>query len=178
MTQLETAARPGPAEFGPFFANYIERVPPGDIIELMDEQISEVCELASQLSDQAANQLHPPYTWTIKQVYGHLIDCERVFGYRAARFAAGDQTPLASFDENRMVAEMEYTSVGLECLTEEWRSLRRANLLFFRRLTSEQWRRRGISSNNELSVRAVAFILVGHAIHHLSIIRQRLGLNT
>ncbi|HMP79697.1 MAG TPA: DinB family protein, partial [Pirellulaceae bacterium] len=127
------------------------------------------------ITDDTANSVHPPFTWSIKQVVGHLIDCERVFGYRAARFAAGDDTPLPSFDENLMVAEMDYQQVPLPELIDEWRDLRRANLRFYQRLSPQHWERRGDSAGNALSVRAIGFILVGHTIHHLKIIRQRLG---
>src|SRR5579863_1176352 len=84
---------PDVSESGPAFARYIALVPQGAIITVLEQQLDEVQSLLGGLTESQALTLHPPYTWTIKQVIGHLIDCERIFGYRALRFARNDPTP-------------------------------------------------------------------------------------
>jgi hypothetical protein len=118
---------------------------------------------------------HPPYTWTIKQVVGHLTDSERVFGYRALRFARGDSTALSGFDENAYAAAARHDRVPLESLAREFENLRRSHIAFFEHLTAEAWLRSGAANNSDVSVRALAYILVGHEWHHVAILRRRLA---
>ena len=92
--------RPDVSEYGANFGQYIQLVPAGDIQALLATQLADLLALVSGLSDQQSLVHHAPYTWSIKQVVGHITDCERIFGYRALRIARGDATPLASFDEN------------------------------------------------------------------------------
>lgn len=120
-------------------------------------------------------KLHPPYTWTFRQVLGHLIDGERIFAYRAVRFARGDTTPLPGFDENPYVTAGEFDRIPLAELAAEFEAVRRTTLMLFEHLTASAWDRRGVAGDVVMSVRGVAYCIAGHERHHVGILRKRLG---
>ena len=167
-------ARPDSTEYAPYYASYISQVPEDDIISAMKSGAASTLAFLAGVPESAACVCHPPYTWTIKQVVGHLIDSERVFGYRALRFARGDSTPVPGFDENTYALAARHDHVPLESLTSEFGNLRRSHIAFFEHLPEEAWLRRGTANNTEVSVRALAYILVGHERHHAAILRKRL----
>jgi hypothetical protein len=140
-------------------------------------QLDDLLGLLHGLPEATAKMRHPPYTWTVKQVVGHLTDAERVFGHRAFRFARNDPTPLPGFDENTYVTNASFDDSPLDELLTEFEFVRRANLSFFRHLPDEAWLHTGTANGNNVSVRALAFILVGHARHHIAILRKRLTSN-
>ena len=125
--------------------------------------------------ESQGNVLHPPYTWSIKQVVNHLVDCERIFGYRALRIARGDETPLPGFDENAYARATDSNLCQLTDLASEFEALRKSHVLMFRHFPPAAWTRSGTANNNPVSVRATAFILVGHVRHHFAILRKRFG---
>ncbi len=163
------------SEYQPYYEPYIGLVTETDILEALKTQLDELTGVLSTLSADLANQIHPPYTWSIKQVIGHCIDNERVFGYRASRFASGDQTELPGYEQDEYVANMDYESCNLEQLLDEFVSLRHSNRLFLERMSNSCWDKTGTCDGKKISVRAIAFLLVGHLRHHLNIIRKRLS---
>jgi DinB superfamily len=166
--------RPEPTEHAPYYAQYIAHVPEDNIVSAMKSGTASTLAFLAGVPESAAGVCHPPYTWTIKQVVGHLIDCERVFGYRALRFARGDSAPLPGFDENIYAQAAHHGRVPLYSLVSEFENLRRSHIAFFEHLPEEAWPRRGTANNAEVSVRALAYILVGHERHHVAILRKRL----
>jgi hypothetical protein len=116
-----------------------------------------------------------PDKWTIREVIGHLIDAERIFTYRALRVARGDRTPLASFDENEFVKTAGSDTRTLASLTRELGAVREASIQLFESLPDDAWGRSGVASGKEVSLRALAYITTGHAMHHLRILRERYG---
>ncbi len=175
MLTTQAAGRPDPAEHAAYYAKYIALVPDGDILATLDRQLAEVNGLLRGVSEAVGNTRHPPYTWSVKEVVGHLIDSERVFGYRALRFARGDTTPLPGFDENAYARAAHFDSYPLAELLDEFELLRRSHLHLFRHLDAEAWDRRGVANENPMSVRALAWILAGHVGHHLAILLNRLS---
>lgn len=111
MNLISESGCPDPAEYLEYFETYISLVGAGDIAEILESQISYVRRVLDPLSPEQVECVHPPYTWTIKQVVGHCLDTERVFGYRACRFAAADSTALPGFDQDAFVANTDYTNV-------------------------------------------------------------------
>ena len=109
----------------------------------------------------------------MKELLGHLSDTERIFCYRALRFARGDATPLPGFDENAYAPEMRADERPLADLLEEWLDVRRATLSCLRGLPADTWTRRGVASGKEISVRALAYAIAGHARHHLEVLAER-----
>lgn len=167
--------RPEPTEYAGYFSKYVDLVPEADILPVLATQLDEALAFLRAVPESQSNVLHPPYTWTVKDVVGHLTDGERVFGYRALRFARGDATPLPGFDENEYARSAEYARLTLADIVSEYEAVRRSNLLMFRNLPAAAWGRAGKASDNLLSVRALAYILVGHTRHHGAILRKRLS---
>ena len=166
---------PTPAEYAPYYGKYMVLVPDGDIVGAMDAQLKEMLDYFRPVADAQASVPHPPYTWTIKEVVGHINDCERVFGYRALRFARGDRTPLPGFDENAYAPEGQFNRLRLPDLVSELEGLRRSHIAMFRNLPEAAWSRVGEANGNPVSVKAIAYILVGHVRHHMAIVRKRLA---
>jgi len=114
--------------------------------------------------------------WSIREIVGHLIDGERVFGYRAFCIARGDQNNLPSFDQNEYMLTAPYHSIDLEDLLSEFRLVRLSNLAMLRTLDDESWLRVGTANASPVSVRAITFIMAGHVRHHMGVLRERYGL--
>jgi len=166
--------RPDPSEYAPFYANYIALVTETDIVATLAAQLDRFLTLFRPVPEAVGNVRHAPYTWSIKEVVGHLADAERVFGYRAMRIARGDATPLPGYDENAFTAAGEFDRMPLADLVEEFETLRLGNLCLFRHLPDAAWTRLGTANGSPISVRALAWILVGHVRHHAAILRKRL----
>lgn len=169
--------RPEPTEHSPFHNTYISLVPETDILTAMSEQLDETLAFWRTIPEAQGDVCHAPYTWTVKQVIGHINDCERVFGYRALRFARADVTPLPGFEDNDYVRAAECERRTVADLVAEFDAIRRSSLFLFRSFSDAAWARRGIANDAPLSVRALAFIVVGHVRHHGAILRKRLGAN-
>jgi hypothetical protein len=169
----EKMNRPEPSEHAPYFGKYISLVEGNDIIAALNNQIDNTLSFLHGLSEHQGELRYAPGKWSIKEVIGHLIDAERIFAYRALRFARNDQNVLPGFDENSYVASSNYGTRRLSDLAEEFELVRKANIYLFRYLGGEDWDRRGKANDNEISVRALAYCIAGHEIHHVGIIRER-----
>jgi uncharacterized damage-inducible protein DinB len=168
-----TLIRPAEHEYAPHYAGYIARVPDGDIVAQMERQMEETAAFLGQLGEARGDHRYAPGKWSIKEVVGHLADGERVFAYRALRFARGDETPLASFDENAWVPQAGCDRRTLADLAAEFRAVRVATLALARSLTDEAAARTGVASGKTVSVRALIYMIAGHELHHLAILRER-----
>lgn len=167
--------RPEPTEYADYYGKYLANVPEDDILPALEAEMTRTLELLRGVSEEESLVRHPPYTWSTRQVMGHLIDTERVFGYRALRIGRGDATPLAGFDENEYARAAESDRLPLKELAAEFEAVRRSHLWLFRHLPAAAWARRGVANNSPVMVRALAYILLGHERHHMKILRQRLG---
>lgn len=168
-----TIPRPAESEYAPYFTQYVAQVPPGDILDLLANQIDDTIATLGGLTDAQAAHRYAPGKWSIKEVVGHLCEAERVFVYRAQAFAHNDATPQPGWDENLYVANANYDRRSLASLLEELRTARAATVAFFAGLDEVQLERRGVANNREYSVRALAWITAGHERHHLKIVRER-----
>lgn len=175
-TGTEPAGRPASGDYAADYDTYISLVPEERVEALLVSENEATQRVLRDVSDTEALTHHGPYTWSIKEVVGHLADCERIFAYRALRFARGDQTPLAGFDENTYVAPSECDARSLRDLAEEYGSVRQASVALFAGLTVAAWSRSGIANGHPITVRALAYAIVGHERHHMGIVRRRLGL--
>lgn len=167
--------RPAPTEYAPYYGKYLALVPEDDVLAVLAEQLDQTLALLKGVPEEESLVRHPPYTWSIRQVVGHLTDSERIFGYRALRIARGDSTPLPGFDENAYAQAAEFDRIALGDLTAEFEALRRSHLWLFRSFSEAVWGRRGVANNSEVSARALAFIMAGHERHHTAIVRRRLS---
>ncbi|MFK7768248.1 MAG: DinB family protein [Mariniblastus sp.] len=167
--------RPEKSEYLEYYETYLSKVDGDEILPLLESQIGDFRAVFDAIPADQIDVLHAPYTWTIKQVVGHCVDTERVFGYRAGRFAAGDETPLPGFDQDLYVEQTDYSLVTLADLTGELEHLRRGNIAMLKRQNANSWMRKGLGDGKAMTVRAAAFIMVGHINHHLEIVKKRLG---
>ncbi len=170
-----TPSRPDPSEYAAAYEPYIRLVPAGDILTQLEQQIEDSLGLLRDVTESEAETRHAPYTWSIKEVVGHLIDSERIFGIRALRFARQDRAELPGFDENEYVRNARFDARTLTSLAQEFELVRRSHLLFFRGLDGEAWLRSGVADGQSVTVRALAHIIAGHERHHAAILRQRLS---
>jgi hypothetical protein len=162
-----------PTEAAPYYFRYINLVPSDNILETLQRQLNDTASFLSNISDDKSFHRYAPEKWSIRQVLNHVNDTERVFLHRAFWFARGFQEALPSFDQDDCVAAAEANEVPWADLIEEFRGIRLATLSFFRNLPTEAWARTGIASDNSFTVRALAYIIGGHLIHHREIIRDR-----
>jgi uncharacterized damage-inducible protein DinB len=169
--------RPAETEYAPFYAGYVALVPEADILAVLGSQVDEVRRLLAAVSAEQESYRYAEGKWSIRQVLGHLVDAERVFGYRAFCFSRGEQASLPSFDESQYVDAARSDSVPLRELVEEFAVVRQANLAFLRRLDAREWAQVGTASGKPVSVRALAWIMAGHPRHHLQILRERYGVS-
>jgi len=167
--------RPDPNEYAEFYANYIARVPDGPILDFLVKQPGDYRQLLVGVSDGDAAAPTAPGKWSIKQILGHVCDAERVMGYRALRFARGDQTELPGFEQDDYVREADSNSRSCEDLLAEFEGLRKATIALFGSLPSGADMRAGVANGNRVTVRALAYIAGGHAQHHYEGLKGQLG---
>jgi uncharacterized damage-inducible protein DinB len=165
--------RPAPDEYAPHHAAYISKVPDGDLLETLERQWEELGCLLEELDDEAADFRYAEGKWTVKELLGHLLDAERIFAYRLLCVARGEQAPLPGFDENAYVAHAGFQARPLEALLEEYDLIRGSTLALLRGLDEASLHRRGISNQHPVTARALAWILAGHELHHMGILRER-----
>jgi hypothetical protein len=168
-----TAIRPAADEHHAFYGKYIALVPESEPIAALEHQLADMLPLLGALTEAQGGLRYAPGKWSIRQVLAHLLDSERVFAYRAMWIARGDRTPLPGFDENVHAAEAGADARSVKALVDELELLRRSNLAMFAGLPAPAWTRRGIANESEISVRALAFIIAGHARHHVTLLRER-----
>lgn len=173
---LPKISPPTSDQYHQYYENYIGKVGKNVLQELTD-QPDELKKLLGKLKKGEDERLHEPYTWTLKQLIGHLIDCERAFSSRLFRIAVGDQTPIPGIDQNMYVDNLNYKAVTMKSLLKEFRQLRKSNVLMVKRLDPKSLDNVGIASDFPVSAKANLFILVGHVNYHLEIIRIRLGIS-
>jgi DinB superfamily len=173
-TSLRT--RPETTEFPAFYAGYVAKVPTGDILAVIRDAKDELGSTLGSIPESKGGHRYAEDKWTVKTVLGHMVDAERIFSYRALRIARGDATPLPSFEENRYAEAAGSDARSVADIVSELLDVRTSTIRLFDSLPDDAWVRRGIVSNNEVSVRAIGYIIVGHARHHLGVLRERYGI--
>lgn len=165
--------QPDASEYAPFYEKYVSLVPDGDIVQILNWQFAETSALLASISAAQAASRYAEGKWSVKELIGHVIDSERVFGYRALRFARGDRTPLPGFDQDVFNEHASFDDYSVDELADEYGQVRRGHLSLFRHLDADAWMRAGEASGHPVSVRALAYIIAGHELHHLKILRER-----
>jgi hypothetical protein len=165
--------RPAPNEAAPYYFGYINRVSGNDILRTLQSQLDEILPFLRGITEEKSLYRYAPEKWSIRQMWGHVNDTERVFLMRALWFARKFQTALPSFDQEIAVANANSDEVPWARHVEEFREIRLATISFFRNLPEEAWTRTGTASGNPFSVRACAFIVAGHVTHHAGVLREK-----
>ncbi|MFT7252074.1 MAG: putative damage-inducible protein DinB [Flavobacterium sp.] len=160
-------------EYAPFFETYVslsrELNMPKDFISNMESCLA----FFQNIPSNKLNYRYQPEKWSIKDVLLHLIDCERIFQYRALRISRNDKTALPGFEENDYAIEANATNRSLDSLLDEYKSVRMATVTLFNSFTEDELNRVGNASSKDISVRAIGFIILGHEMHHINIIKER-----
>jgi len=164
---------PEVTEYNSFYGRYVSLVPGSDLTQTLDAQLAQTLPILRGISEEKSLHRYAPGKWSIKEMLGHLIDAERIFTYRALRFARRDATPLPGFDQDPYVAAANFDAQPWNDLITEFEHVRRSTTLFFRALTPEDLMRIGAASQNAVTVRALGYIIAGHELHHMGILRDR-----
>ena len=165
--------RPADSEFAPYYSTYVSLVTEAEALPVLEGQPRELRELAATIGAGHEHFRYAPDKWSIRQVFGHIIDTDRVFGYRAFCISRGEQQPLPGFDQNGYMATSDYDARPLLELAAEFAIVREANLFVLRGLGVGDWDRSGTAKGYRVSVRALAFMMAGHVRHHLRILDER-----
>ncbi len=170
---MSAEARPARGEAAEYYFKYIDLVPDGDICDTLEAQLSDTVGTLQRVPADRVDYRYAPDKWTIREVVSHVNDTERLFAFRAFRFARGFDSPLPSFEQEIAMRHARAGARPWPTLVDEFQSLRASTLLLFRHLPPDAWLRRGIASDNPFTVRALAYIGAGHIIHHMAILRDR-----
>lgn len=168
--------RPSDTEYAPYYAGYISRVTEVDVLPVLEAQPAELRSLAAQIGPDRELFRYEPGKWSIRQTFGHLIDTERVMGYRAFCISRGEEKPLPGFDQNDYVVGARSDQRSVAEMAGEFSAVRAANLWTIRQWTHEEWSRVGNANGKAVSARAIAFIMAGHVRHHIAILRENYGI--
>ena len=168
-----SVARPEPGEYSPYYDRYISLIHGTEILATLESQRRQMMLLLSGRDEADGDFRYAPDKWSAKQVLGHVCDTERIFAYRALRIARGDRTPIEGFEQDDYVRNGPFHQLPISEIIEDYIAVRRTTLTLLRNLDEPAWTRRGIANKNEVSVRALAYIIAGHELHHRRILEEK-----
>jgi hypothetical protein len=165
--------RPAASEHGAYYAKYIALVPDGDYIATFQEITTGTHSLLTSISEEKSLHRYAPGKWSIRESWLHVADTERIMGYRALRFARGDEKELTGFDQDPYVLLSGADSRSWRSIVEEYFAVRQSTLAFYRNLPADAWTRMGVASGNPWTVRALAYTAAGHDLHHRNLLHEK-----
>ena len=165
-------ARPEVGEYNEMFQRYVDRVPDADVLVALEAQVDDV---ASALRGADEHHRYAPGKWSVREVVGHVVDTERMFGYRLLCLARGDKQNLPSFDENEYAAVAGHDNIPLSDLVGQFELVRTSHVRLARNLDDAAWAREGTTNGKRTTVRALPFLMVGHVRHHLAVLAEKYG---
>lgn len=169
--------RPTESEYAADYQGYVNQVSENEILPVLRSQLDDLDVLLDRVAPEKETYRYAEGKWSIREIVGHLIDGERVFGYRAFCIARGEKQNLPGFDQDDYMLTAPYDHIDLENLLSELRLIRLGNIAMFRTFDEESWSRVGTANGNEITTRALAFIMAGHLRHHMNVLRERYQLN-
>jgi uncharacterized damage-inducible protein DinB len=165
--------RPLATDYAAYYEKYVSLITGTDILAILEAQQLVMSQLLGARSEREGNFRYAADKWTLKEVIGHVTDAERVFSYRALRFSRGDKTPVEGFEQDDYVKNGGFNERKLNDIAEEFSQVRSATLALLHGLDGEAWERRGTANKNEVTVRALAYIIAGHELHHRRILEEK-----
>jgi uncharacterized damage-inducible protein DinB len=157
----------------PFYKGYVKLVTHPDVLQALRISGYRTMELIHSIPESKADFRYQEGKWSIREVLCHMMDAERVFSYRALRFARNDKTALPGFDENEYAKYLNAAGRTLTQIGDEMQHLRTSTVDLFESFNEEMLIRRGTASNNEFSVVAMGIIIAGHETHHCKVLKER-----
>ena len=169
-------ARPDAAEYPAWYGAYVACVPDGDIVTVLRRGGEELASALGAIPESSGGHRYADDKWTVRTLLGHMVDAERIFAYRALRIARGDTTPLPGFEENDFARTAGSDARTVADIVSELFVVRDGTVRLFQSFPDDAWVRSGTVNNGQVSVRALAYIIAGHATHHRSVLKDRYGL--
>jgi hypothetical protein len=168
--------RPLTADYPEYFENYINQVKEDDLTKAFENQIYIVEKFMSSIDEEKANYAYAPGKWTIKEMWQHIIDGERIFNYRALCFARKETLSLPPFDENLYAGNSNANARGWQSLQQEFLSVRRSTMDLYKSFTEDMLQQKGTANNRQMNVLSVGFTTIGHLYHHMTVAKDRYGI--
>jgi hypothetical protein len=165
--------RPESTEAVPYYFGYIDQVTGEDPLGTCERQLEESHAFFSAISEERSLYRYAPEKWSLRQLLNHVTDTERAFAFRTLWFARGFNSPLPGFDQNIAAGGADADLISWKSHVEEFHAVRLSTIALLRNIPTQAWDRNGIASDNRFTVRAMAYIIPGHAAHHFAILRQR-----
>jgi hypothetical protein len=165
--------RPEIGEYDPYYNTYISLVEGDNVLSLLESQPEKLRSILQSVSEDRGTFAYGEGKWTIKELLSHVIDGERIFGYRALRISRGDETPIEGFEQDGYIENSNANNRSFSDLLDEFELSRRANMLMLNAMSSDAGTRMGTASERTISVRALVYIMAGHVEHHFRILRER-----
>ena len=172
MSKVESG-KPEASEFAESYGRYVGKIEGTDVLAVLEQQLDSTLALLRGIDQSLADFRYEPGKWSVKEVIGHMIDCERVFAYRALVFSRNDQTALPGFDQDKWAEYVNYSNLAIADIINEFEIIRRATILVFRHMQPDAWTRRGNANGKDMTTRSAAFIIAGHVQHHTEILKTR-----
>jgi hypothetical protein len=173
VTPEVVVGRPEPGEYNPYCERYISLIASTDILGTLDSQRREMLLLLCGRNEADGSLRYAPEKWSVNEVLGHVCDTERIFTYRALRISRGDETPIEGFEQDDYVKHGPFARLPLAEIIDDYIAVRRATLTLFRNLDGAAWMRRGVANKKEITVRALAYLIAGHELHHRRILEDK-----
>ena len=171
---MKTIPKPEPNEYAPYVSMYIDLLPDdGMVLKHLEDNLRATTEFMRAVPEEKLSYRYAEGKWTIKEIIAHLIDDERIYVYRALRFARNDQTELPGFAQDDYAVESGANERSLDNLLDEFATVRRSTIALFNSFDDRVLTRSGVASGNVMSVRAIAYHLAGHELRHINIIKER-----
>ena len=171
---MRSIEKPKDGEFPPYANMYIQLLPgDGQLLKHLKNNFIATKELILSLPEGKLNYRYAENKWTIKEIMVHIIDDERIYAYRALRFARNDETELPGFEQDDYVLYSRANERSIENIMEEYEAVRRSTIALFDGLPEDSFLRMGIANNNKVTVRALAYHIAGHELHHINIIKEK-----
>lgn len=164
-------SRPTESEYAPYYHTYVTQVPEQSVLLTLDDQV--LHQALGTIEEANWDYRYQPDKWSIKEVLLHICDTERIFAYRALRISRGDNTPLPGFEQDDYIPNCYAGERSISSLLDELQTVRAGTMSLFSNLNAQQVDSRGIASGQEVTVRALAYLIAGHELHHLRIIKER-----
>ena len=164
--------RPSKQDYAAYYETYVSKVSSSDIVEALTDSFPKTMALLKSIPIDKWDFAYAEGKWTIKELMVHILDAERIFTNRALRIARNDKTSLPGFDQDEYTPFMGANNRTPESIIEEYESVRKASLTLFKNFTAEMWQREGIASDTRVTPLAIAFIILGHEIHHFEVLQE------
>ncbi|CAM3899937.1 MULTISPECIES: DinB family protein [Bacillus cereus group] len=165
--------RPKASEYNLYYATYINLISDGNIIHILEQQIQETNLLLKGISDSEGLFRYAPTKWSIKEVIGHVADTERIMAYRLLSIARGEKAELPGYNDEMYVLKAAFDKQSMQDLLENFIVVRQSTVHLLKSLDKDAWLQRGNANKSTVTVRALAYIIAGHELHHLQIIKER-----